>query len=151
MLGYYLLKIVASDGVLHDNQKAEYLIADKGCGSHQIVDEATNKWFKVVFPPRANAINPREYDKELYKRRHFVEYFFLKIKRFRSISTRYTKNIANFRAFLAIASFLIYSESIWRHYLIKLRDINFKLFGIFLALPYCESENHNLALNMEHR
>ena len=55
MLGYYLLKIVASDGVLHDNQKAEYLIADKGCDRHHIVDVAMNKGFKIVFPPRENA------------------------------------------------------------------------------------------------
>lgn len=115
------LKIVTSDGVLHDNQKAEelfkdfkaeYLIADKGYDSHNIVDMATSKGFKVVIPSRKNAKNPRKYDKEIYKRRHLVENFFLKIKRFRSISTRYTKNIENFQAFLTIASFMIYSKSI---------------------------------------
>ena len=106
------LKIITSDGILHDSQKAEYLIADKGYDSHRIVDAATNKGFKIVIPPRKNAQNPQEYDRELYKRRHLVENFFLKIKRFRSISTRYTKNIENFQAFLTIASFMIYSKSI---------------------------------------
>lgn len=115
------LKIITSNGILHDSQKAEelfkdfkaeYLIADKGYDSHHIVDVATKKGFKIVIPPRRNAKNPRKYDKELYKRRHLVENFFLKIKRFRSISTRYTKNIENFQAFLTIASFMIYSKSI---------------------------------------
>ena len=118
MLENYLLMIVTSDGVLLDNQKAEYLIADKGYDSHHVVDVDANKGYKVVFPPRINAKDPRNYNKELYKMRHLVEYFFLKIKRFRTVSTQYTKNIANFQAFLAIASFLIYSESIGRYYLI---------------------------------
>ena len=34
---------------------------------------------------------PRNYDKELYKTRYIIENFFLKIKKFRSIATRYTK------------------------------------------------------------
>ena len=77
MLEDYLLKIVASDGVLHDNQKAEYLIADKGCDRQHIVDVATNKGFKVVIPPRKNANNPRNYDKDIYKTRHLSADFVL--------------------------------------------------------------------------
>ena len=55
MLENYLLMIVTSDGVLLDNQKAEYLIADKGYDSHHVVDVDANKGFKVVIPPRKNA------------------------------------------------------------------------------------------------
>ena len=43
MLENYLLMIVTSDGVLLDNQKAEYLIADKGYDSHHVVDVDANK------------------------------------------------------------------------------------------------------------
>ena len=35
--------------------------------------------------------NPWEYDKELYKRRNEVERYFLRIKRFRRVFTRYDK------------------------------------------------------------
>ena len=77
MLGYYLLKIVTSDGALHDNQKAEYLIADKGYNSQHIVVVARIKGHKVVFPPRENARNPEEYDKELHRMRHLSADFVL--------------------------------------------------------------------------
>ena len=77
MLGYYLLKIITSDEVLYDNQKAEYLIADKGYDRHHIVFVATNKGFKVAIPPRINAKDPRNYNKELHRMRHLSADFIL--------------------------------------------------------------------------
>ena len=52
---------------------------------------AEEKGFIPVVPPKKNRKEPWEYDKELYKRRNEVERFFLRLKRFRKIFTRYDK------------------------------------------------------------
>ena len=44
-----------------------------------------------VVPPKKNRKTPWQYDAELYKRRNEVERFFLRIKRFRKVFTRYDK------------------------------------------------------------
>ena len=44
-----------------------------------------------VVPPKKNRKTPWQYDSELYKRRNEVERFFLRIKRFRKVFTRYDK------------------------------------------------------------
>ena len=44
----------------------------------------------------------REYDKELYKLRHFVENAFMILKRWRGVATRYAKNTASFLAAVQI-------------------------------------------------
>lgn len=59
-------------------------------------DEATRKLaveqgFIPVVPPKSNRKEPWEYDKEMYKNRNEVERFFLRIKRFRKVFTRYDK------------------------------------------------------------
>ena len=52
-----------------------------------IVDQG----FILVVPPKKNRKEPWEYDKELYKRRNEVERYFLRLKRFRKVFTRYDK------------------------------------------------------------
>ena len=47
--------------------------------------------FIPVVPPKKNRKEPWEYDKKLYKRRNEVERFFLRLKRFRKVCTRYDK------------------------------------------------------------
>ena len=54
-------------------------------------DFAIKQGFVPVVPPKRNRKNPWEYDKELYKRRNEVERYFLRIKRFRRVFTRYDK------------------------------------------------------------
>ena len=44
-----------------------------------------------VVPPKKNRKTPWEYDTVLYKRRNEIERFFLRIKRFRKVFTRYDK------------------------------------------------------------
>ena len=44
-----------------------------------------------VIPPKKNRKTPWKYDTELYKRRNEIERFFLRIKRFRKVFTRYDK------------------------------------------------------------
>ena len=52
---------------------------------------AVKQGFVPVVPPKRNRKNPWDYDKELYKRRNEVERYFLRIKRFRRVFTRYDK------------------------------------------------------------
>lgn len=52
---------------------------------------AEKNGFIPVVPPKKNRKEPWEYDKELYKRRNEVERFFLRLKRFRKVFTRYDK------------------------------------------------------------
>ena len=62
-----------------------------------------NRGYIPVVPPKRNRKFPWEYDKELYKRRNTVERFFLRIKRFRKIFTRYDKLDIIFSGFILFA------------------------------------------------
>ena len=52
---------------------------------------AINQGFIPVVPPKKNRRTPWKYDLLLYIRRNEVERFFLRIKRFRKVFTRYDK------------------------------------------------------------
>ena len=52
---------------------------------------AVEQGFIPVVPPKKNRKEPWEYDKEIYKRRNEVERYFLRLKRFRKVFTRYDK------------------------------------------------------------
>lgn len=52
---------------------------------------AEENGFVPIVPPKKNRKNPWKYDKELYKQRNEIERFFLRIKRFRKVFTRYDK------------------------------------------------------------
>lgn len=52
---------------------------------------AEKQGFIAVVPPKKNRKQPWKYDEELYKRRNEVERFFLRLKRFRKVFTRYDK------------------------------------------------------------
>jgi len=53
-----------------------------------------------VIPPRRNRIEPRAYDRDLYKDRNLLERFFSRLKQFRRIATRYEKLARNFLSML---------------------------------------------------
>ena len=56
-----------------------------------------------MIPPKSNRRQPREYDKELYKKRNRIERCFSRLKQFRGFATRYDKNRICFQAFVALA------------------------------------------------
>jgi transposase len=62
----------------------------------------------AVIPPKAGRKQQREYDKELYKARHLIENFFVKLKQFRAIATRCDKTARNFLEAIYFASVLIW-------------------------------------------
>ena len=55
---------------LIDKVKCKRGIGDKGYDSDTIIDCCRDSDKKVVIPPRKSRNNPREYDKEVYKRRY---------------------------------------------------------------------------------
>ena len=54
-------------------------------------------------PPKSNESDPWYVDWWLYKERHLVEVFFLKLKEFRRVATRYDKLASRFLAFVHLA------------------------------------------------
>lgn len=63
---------------------------------------------EAVIPPKANRLTPRTYDAERYKDRHLIENFFLKLKHFRALATRYDKTKRNFLAAIHLAAVTIW-------------------------------------------
>jgi len=91
-----------SSGNAHDAPEGQKLLATlNGKGAPLLMDRAyegdktrlfvQKQGFVAVVPPKKNRKHPWEYDKELYKFRNEVERFFLRIKRFRRVFTRYDK------------------------------------------------------------
>ena len=99
------IRILVTEGTLHDSKKAidlikdikaEYLLADRGYDSNEIVNKAIELGMKAVIPPKKNRIEQRIYDKHLYKLRHLVENAFMRLKEWRGIATRYAKHSKSF-------------------------------------------------------
>ena len=90
---------------------AEYLLADKGYDTNDIISQAIAQGMKPVIPPKKNRTVAREYDKELYRLRHLVENAFLHLKRWRGIATRYAKNAASFLAAIQIRCIVLWANT----------------------------------------
>jgi len=86
---------------------ANYLIADKGYDSNEIIDLALGTGMAVVIPPKKNRKVERVYDKHLYRSRHLVENAILQLKEWRGIATRYAKNTISFLAAVHIRCIVI--------------------------------------------
>jgi transposase len=89
---------------------AEHLLADRGYDSNDIVNQAESQGMIAVIPPRKNRKDQREYDKEIYKKRHLVENAFLHLKRWRGIATRYAKNTTSFLAAVQIRCIALWAN-----------------------------------------
>jgi transposase len=95
--------------VLLPQVHAPIVIADKGFDAEARVLEPLRRAGKLaVIPARAKRLQPRTYDKELYKARHLIENFFAKLKQFRAIATRYDKTKQNFLAAVQFAAACIW-------------------------------------------
>jgi transposase len=105
-------RIMLSAGQVHDLQVAPYLIeheqtqaivADKAYDSNEFIALIEQLGAVVVIPPKANRIEQREYDKNLYADRNKVERFFNRVKHYRRLATRYEKTARNYLAFWQVA------------------------------------------------
>ena len=82
------------------------LLMDRAYEGDETRQLATQQGFIPVVPPNSSRKNPWPYDKELYKARNEIERFFLRIKRFRRVFTRYDKLDKMYRGVIIMA--LIY-------------------------------------------
>ena len=88
---------------------AEYLLADRGYDTNEIVEWAMEHGMIAVIPPKKNRLDQREYDRYIYKLRHLVENAFLKLKQWRGIATRFAKNTSSFLAAVQIRCFMLWA------------------------------------------
>ena len=79
------------------------LLMDRAYEDNKTRALAEEHGFHVVVPPKMNRKDPWEYDKELYKKRNQVERYFLRIKRFRKVFTRYDKLDSIFLSVIMLA------------------------------------------------
>jgi transposase len=89
---------------------AEHLLADRGYDSDAIVEQAEKQGMQPTIPPRKNRTIQRDYDQDLYRRRHLIENAFLHLKRWRGIATRYAKNTASFLAAVQIRCLALWAN-----------------------------------------
>lgn len=89
--------------------EADILLADKAYdAAERVIDVLQNAGKQAVIPSKLSRLEPREYDRELYKSRHLIENFFCKLKQFRAIATRYDKTARNFLAAIYLSSAIIW-------------------------------------------
>ena len=62
----------------------------------------------AVIPSKCHRLQPRDFDKELYKARHLIENFFAKIKQYRAIATRYDKLASHFLSAIHLVSCIVW-------------------------------------------
>ncbi len=92
---------------LIEGQDRQAVIADKAYDSDEFLALIAQMGAEAVIPPKANRIEQREYDKNLYADRNKTERFYNKAKQYRGLATRYEKTARNFLAFWQIASCVI--------------------------------------------
>jgi transposase len=83
-----------------------YIIGDRGYDANSLRDQLHRQRCRVVIPSTSSRRRKRPFNRKVYKRRHLVENFFQRIKRFRRIATRYEKLATNFFAMLCLAASL---------------------------------------------
>ena len=107
------LRIILSSGKSHDSLFGEalvdgytdrFILADKAYDSDAFRAWLRENGLEACIPPKANRKIPENYHKGFYKKRHYVENFFQKIKEFRSVATRYEKLDSRFRSFVVLAA-----------------------------------------------
>lgn len=99
----YAIPLLEHIGINESN-----ILADRGYDSNKLIDYIYARGGEPTIPSRKGAKFDRCCDWWLYKERHLVEKFFLKLKAFRRIATRYDKLASTFAAFICIASILIW-------------------------------------------
>ena len=84
-------------------QSHTVLVADKGYDSNKIRDRLKKRKIRSVIPYRKNRKKKKRISKVIYKQSNVIERFFLKLKKFRRINTRYDKRSSTFYSFVVIA------------------------------------------------
>ena len=100
--------ITQAEGLIAD-LPAEHVLGDKGYDAAHLRDAITRQGAVPVIPPRKTSPQVA-CDYALYCERNLVERFFLKIKHFRRIATRYEQTPRAFVSMLVIVSAFIWTK-----------------------------------------
>jgi transposase len=79
------------------------LIGDKAYDSSTLRQKAATKGINTYMPGRSNRTMTVPFSTTVYRRRHRVENFFARIKRYRRVATRYDKLAETFLGFVCLA------------------------------------------------
>jgi transposase len=93
-----------------DGVKCVLLVGDKGFDSDGFRFWLKEHGIRPCIPPRSGRLHPQPYSNASYRKRHLVENFFEKLKRFRRIATRYDKLQETFFGFVCLAVAIITSR-----------------------------------------
>ena len=85
-------------------QPGTTVLADKAYGKWALREYIAERGADFCIPPKINESDPWFVDWSLYKERHLIENFFLKLKEFRRVATRFDKLADRFLAFVLLAS-----------------------------------------------
>jgi transposase len=115
------VKIVLTKGteadcaVAHDlfpGMATQYVLADRAYDRDKFIETLLSRSVVPVIPSRTNRKVQREYDKEFYKKRHRIENFFLRFRKWRGLATRYCKKIAPFLAAVHIRCLFMATDGV---------------------------------------
>ena len=93
---------------LIEGLQPQYVLADKAYDADSLIKTIHENKARACIPPKANRLEKRAYDKDLYKERNQVERMFGKLKEFRRIATRYDKLIKTFMGFVKLAAIYLW-------------------------------------------
>ncbi len=93
--------------VLLADCKAFGVIADKAYDADWLLDGFARNGSDAVIAAKANRVEQRVIDKNLYADRNKVERYFNKLKQYRRVATRYEKTADSFLAMVYLASSMI--------------------------------------------
>lgn len=79
------------------------VVADKAYDTNRVLETIAEHGAEPVIPPKANRVEQRPYDENLYADRNKVERLFGRLKEARGFATRYEKTATSF---LAVAHLL---------------------------------------------
>lgn len=105
------VRIIITDGTVADCSmageliegiEADYLLADRGYDTDNVIEQTASAKMEAVIPPKKNRKNQRKYDRNIYENRYQVENRFLKMKGWRGIATRYAKTTSSYKASVQI-------------------------------------------------
>jgi len=110
------IKFILTEGQKADITQANNLtkkiknfivLADKGYDCNTFINILKEKNCIPVIPSRKNRIQPREFEKEIYKERNIIERFFGRMKHFRRVFSRFDKSANVFLSFLYFVSIFV--------------------------------------------
>jgi len=98
---------VTQAGALIDGYEAGAVLGDKGYDSDDLAEQIAEAGAAVVIPSRANRLERRALDQNLYADRNKIERFFGRLKQYRRVATRYEKLGQNYLSVVFLAATLI--------------------------------------------